>query len=148
MNVIDCHPRTEKKNIWQKAAHGRTAASLHVESAAALRAGSLEMALSLIETALANETARASGEIDPQVRCHHAACLKILGRFVEAEKAYWNILREHPESVEATQGLRALYHAVRQCGAIPAPARRNCSPRYQSARHWHRDAARQSKGRN
>jgi len=60
------------------------------------------MALSLLELALAD------GAIDPLIRCHHAACLKILGLFVEAEKAYWDILREHPEAVEATQGLRAL----------------------------------------
>jgi tetratricopeptide (TPR) repeat protein len=99
------------------------------------------MALSLIKTALA------SGENDPQYRCHYAVCLKILGRFAEAERTYWEILREHPESVEATQGLHALYHAIGQCGAIPVRARRGCSPRYQSARHWHRDAARLPKGR-
>ena len=142
MNVIDSSPYADEKRLWRQAAHGRTAASLHAESSAALHAGSPDMALSLIELALAG------GAADPLYRCHHASCLKTLSRFAEAEKAYWNILREHPDTVEATQGLRALYHAVGQCGAIPAPARRERSPRHQSARHWHRAAARLQQGRN
>ncbi len=60
------------------------------------------MALSLFELALAG------GAIYPLIRCHHAAYLKFLGRFAEAEKAYWDILWEHPEAVEATQGLRVI----------------------------------------
>ena len=141
MNVIDNSPYADEKSIWRQAAHGRTAASLHAESAAALRADSPDIALSLIELALAG------GAIDPLFRCHYAACLKTLGRFAETEKAYWDILREHPDTVEATQGLRALYHAVGQCGAIPAPARRERSPRHLSARHRHREAARLQQGR-
>ncbi|MBT3927353.1 MAG: hypothetical protein HOM52_13780 [Rhodospirillaceae bacterium] len=137
MNVIDNSPYADDASIWQKAAHGRTAASLHAESAAALRADSPDSALSLIEMALAG------GAIDPVYRCHHATCLKILGRYSQAEKSYWDIIRDHPESVEAMQGLRALYHAVGQCGATPSPARRVQSPRHQTARHWHRKAARQ-----
>ncbi|MDA0231093.1 MAG: hypothetical protein O3B21_13020 [Proteobacteria bacterium] len=147
MHVIDGHLHTEGKSIWQKAAHDRTAASLHAESAAALRAGRLQLALSLIEAVLASETSLVSGAIDPQFRCHHAACLRVLGRFAEAEKAYWEILRENPETVDAIQGLRALYHAVGQCGATAAPPRRQSSPRYQSTRHSHRDAARLLKRR-
>ncbi len=127
MNVIDSNPHAEPGNIWQQAALGR--------SAAALRADSPDIALSLIELALAD------GAIDPLYRYHHAACLKIIGRFAEAEKFYWEILREHPESVEAMQGLRALYHAVGQCGVTPSPARRAQSPRHQTARHWYRKAA-------
>ncbi len=135
MNVIDGSPYAEENSIWRKAAIGRTAASLHAESVAAVHAGSPDIALSLIEMALAD------GAIDPIYRCHHAACLTILGRYPEAEKAYWDVLREHPETIEATQGLRALYHAVGQCGAAPQPARRETSPRHQSSRHWHRKAA-------
>jgi len=119
----------------------RTAASLHAESAAAFNAGSLDIALSLIELALANGTA------DPLYHCHHAACLKNLGRFAEAERAYWDVRREHPEAIEATQSLRALYHAMEQSGATAAPARRERSPRNTSARHWHREAARLRQGR-
>ncbi|MDP6476142.1 MAG: hypothetical protein QF449_06070 [Alphaproteobacteria bacterium] len=142
MNIIEGSPHANEYGIWRKAARGRSAASLHAESAAALHADSPDIALSLIEAALAD------GAIDPLYRCHHAACLKILGRYAEAEKAYWDILREHPGSVDATQGLRALYHAIGQCGAAPAPARREQSPRHQSARHRHREAARLKQGRN
>jgi hypothetical protein len=137
MNVIDGSPYTEQGDIRRKAAHGRTAASRHAESLAALHADNPEIALSLIEIALA------AGAVDPLYRCHHASCLKILGRFRQAEKLYWEILREHPETVEATQGLRALYHAVGKCGAMPGPARRGPSPRHAAARHWHRAAAHQ-----
>ncbi len=111
MNVIDGSLYADEKIIWRTAARGPTTASLHAGSVAALHAGSPDIALSLIELALAD------GAIDPLCRCHRAACLKILGRYVEAEKAYWDILREHPEFVDVTQGLRALYHAIGQCGA-------------------------------
>ncbi|HJN61638.1 MAG TPA: hypothetical protein QF630_11395 [Alphaproteobacteria bacterium] len=116
MNIIDVSPYADEKGILREAVQGRTAASLHAESVAALHADSPEIALYLIELALID------GAIKPLYRCHHATCLNILGRHVEAEKAYWDILREHPGSIEATQGLRALYHAVGQCGATPAPA--------------------------
>ncbi|MDP7640869.1 MAG: hypothetical protein QGI52_00285 [Alphaproteobacteria bacterium] len=142
MNVIDRGLHRDEFGNWQQAARGRTAASLHAESTAALRAESPEIALSLIESAIAD------GAIEPHYRCHHAACLKILGRYGEAEKAYWDILRQHPGCVEATQGLRALYYAVGQCGVAPVPARRKISPRYQTARHWHREAARLKQRRN
>ena len=135
MNFIDGSPDADERSVWRKAAHGRTAASLHAKSLAALRADSPDLALSLIELAMAE------GAIDPIYRCHHAACLKNLGRFARAEKAYWGILREHPQSIAATQGLRALYQALSQCGATPAPARRGRSARHQSARHRHRESA-------
>ena len=135
MNVIDSSPYADEQSLWREAAHGRSAASLHAESLAALRADSPDIALSLIESALAG------GANDPLYRCHHAACQKILGRFAQAEKSYWNILRDHPDSIEATQGLRTLYQAVGQSGAMPSPARRAQSPRHKPARHWHRKAA-------
>ncbi len=138
MNVIDSSPYADDASSWQQVAQGRTAASLHAKSVAALRADSPDIALTLIEMALAG------GAIDPLFRRHHATCLKILRRYAEAEKSYWDILRDHPESVEAMQGLRALYHAVGQCGVMmPSPARRTQSLRHQTARHWHRKAARQ-----
>ncbi len=111
MNIIDVSPYADEKGILREAVQGRTAASLHAESVAALHADSPDIALYLIELALID------GAIEPLYRCHHATCLNILGRHVEAEKAYWDILREHPGSIEATQGLRALDHAVGQCGA-------------------------------
>ena len=135
MSFTDSGPYTDELSIWRKAAQGRTAASLHAESVAALHADSLDIALSLIEIALAE------GAIDPIYRCHHAACLKILGRFAQAEKSYWDILREHPDFAEATQGLRALYHAVGQSGVMASPSRRTHSPRHEIRRHWHRQAA-------
>ena len=73
MNVIDSSRYADEQSFWREAAHGRCAASLHAESLAALRADSPDIALSLIESALAG------GANDPLYRCHHAACQKILG---------------------------------------------------------------------
>ena len=111
MNVIDSSPYADEKSLWRQAAHGRTAASLHAESSAALHAGSPDMALSLIELALAG------GAADPLYRCHHASCLKTLSRFAEAEKAYWNILREHPDTVELARALSCRRPMWRDPGA-------------------------------
>jgi tetratricopeptide (TPR) repeat protein len=136
MNAIDGSPyetRNGARNHWLAA---RTPASLHAESVAALHAGSPDIALQLIEAALRDDRA------DPLHHCHHAVCLTVIGRFPEAEQIYWDVLRKHPQITEATQGLRALYNAVGSQGhAVPQPPRRDGSPRNQSARHRHREAA-------
>ena len=74
MNVIDGSPCAAENPIWRKAAMGRTATSLHAESVAALHAGSPDIALSLIEAALAD------GAIDPLFRCHREAALRLRRR--------------------------------------------------------------------
>ena len=51
-----------------------TATSLHAESVAALHAGSPDIALSLIDAALAD------GAIDPLFRCHREAALRLRRR--------------------------------------------------------------------
>tara|TARA_B100000029_G_scaffold418184_1_gene423119 strand:+ start:518 stop:754 length:237 start_codon:yes stop_codon:yes gene_type:complete len=74
MNVIDGSPCAAENPIWRKAAMGRTATSLHAESVAALHAGSPDIALSLIDAALAD------GAIDPLFRCHREAALRLRRR--------------------------------------------------------------------